>query len=167
MKCFYHNDRDAVAACQDCGVGLCPDCAAKYKPALCPDCAQKRMRQNELEQQRIKESHLKKVEADFNSVMIRGAIVAAIFIALGLIICIVFGDFSSFIAFVVTAIFGFFASFSWDMWAEMRANFNETNPAARFFFFILRCILSFICGIPCCIIAIIKYIKGKEQNRNM
>jgi hypothetical protein len=28
MRCFYHRDLDAVAACKNCGRGLCPDCAA-------------------------------------------------------------------------------------------------------------------------------------------
>ena len=27
MKCFYHNDKDAVGICKSCNKGLCPDCA--------------------------------------------------------------------------------------------------------------------------------------------
>lgn len=26
MKCFYHQDRDAVGQCKSCAKGLCPDC---------------------------------------------------------------------------------------------------------------------------------------------
>lgn len=28
MKCFYHNDKDAVGTCKSCNKGLCADCAA-------------------------------------------------------------------------------------------------------------------------------------------
>ncbi len=38
MKCFYHNDRDAVAQCSECGKFLCSDCAEKWEPPLCPSC---------------------------------------------------------------------------------------------------------------------------------
>jgi hypothetical protein len=27
MKCFYHQDRDAVGSCKSCGKGLCAECA--------------------------------------------------------------------------------------------------------------------------------------------
>lgn len=35
MKCFSHEDRDAVAYCQHCGKALCRECAEKYTPCLC------------------------------------------------------------------------------------------------------------------------------------
>jgi hypothetical protein len=34
MKCFCHNDRDAVGVCKACGRGLCRDCAADLGRAL-------------------------------------------------------------------------------------------------------------------------------------
>ncbi|MFO0880392.1 MAG: hypothetical protein U0840_23855 [Gemmataceae bacterium] len=34
MKCFYHQDRDAVGLCQSCGRGLCLGCAADLTEAL-------------------------------------------------------------------------------------------------------------------------------------
>lgn len=40
MKCFYHEDREAVATCQHCGKALCRACASLYTPCLCVDCAQ-------------------------------------------------------------------------------------------------------------------------------
>lgn len=37
MRCFYHRDRDAVAACKNCGRGLCPDCSVDVGNGLaCP-----------------------------------------------------------------------------------------------------------------------------------
>ena len=38
MKCFNHENREAVATCQRCGKGLCRECAGKYTPCLCDDC---------------------------------------------------------------------------------------------------------------------------------
>lgn len=38
MKCYNHNDRDAVSTCLDCGKGLCSDCTAKYNPPICDQC---------------------------------------------------------------------------------------------------------------------------------
>lgn len=34
MKCFYHNDRDAVGTCRACSRGLCPECAADFESAI-------------------------------------------------------------------------------------------------------------------------------------
>lgn len=38
MKCFCHNDRDAVAQCSKCGKFLCSECAEAWEPPLCPSC---------------------------------------------------------------------------------------------------------------------------------
>ena len=34
MKCYYHNERDAVASCKSCNRGLCPDCAVEVGNGL-------------------------------------------------------------------------------------------------------------------------------------
>ena len=47
MKCFYHEDREAVSQCVDCGKFLCKECASKYKPILCDDCYEERIAQNQ------------------------------------------------------------------------------------------------------------------------
>lgn len=46
MKCFRHPDRDACATCNECGKGLCHECAAAFEPALCSGCALKRSAAN-------------------------------------------------------------------------------------------------------------------------
>lgn len=38
MKCYYHNDRDAVSQCGVCGKGLCKECTDKYDEPLCEKC---------------------------------------------------------------------------------------------------------------------------------
>jgi len=38
MKCYKHENIDAVATCRDCGRGLCSQCANKYFIPLCDYC---------------------------------------------------------------------------------------------------------------------------------
>lgn len=47
MKCYYHNEIDAVATCSRCGKSLCKECADKYRPILCDDCFQEIQEENE------------------------------------------------------------------------------------------------------------------------
>lgn len=39
MKCYYHENREAVAYCSVCGKALCQECAGAYNEPLCGDCA--------------------------------------------------------------------------------------------------------------------------------
>ena len=54
MKCYYHEDREAVATCQHCGKALCKACASLYTPCLCEECAQL-LRNQQAEQARSAE----------------------------------------------------------------------------------------------------------------
>jgi len=38
MNCCVHNEEAAVAACIDCGKGLCKECAKKYEKYICDEC---------------------------------------------------------------------------------------------------------------------------------
>lgn len=46
MKCFYHNDRDAVAQCSECGKFLCSECAEAWEPPHCPSCGKAKLSYN-------------------------------------------------------------------------------------------------------------------------
>lgn len=163
MKCYYHEERDAVGTCQDCGIALCKECASKYTPCLCPDCAKKRESKNEIEKKRNKSDHLYNVKKEFWFAMGRGLIVAIII----LIISAATGITKDGLAPVVsTAIFGFFASFGW-MWSAPFKASIDGNVMMEILMFVLRLAVSFFVGIPCCIFYIIKYVKGVETNRKM
>ena len=42
MKCFYHNDIDAIGLCKTCNKGLCPECAVDVGNGLaCVDSCEK------------------------------------------------------------------------------------------------------------------------------
>lgn len=74
MKCFNHEQRDAVAACQRCGKGLCKECASKYTPCLCESCFQALRREDRAQQaaaaQRRRESRLQKLTFTRNDLII-------------------------------------------------------------------------------------------------
>lgn len=43
MNCFNHPTEPAVASCQDCHKGLCPDCTSRYTVPICESCNRKRI----------------------------------------------------------------------------------------------------------------------------
>ena len=59
MKCYNHQDRDAVATCSECGVGLCKECADKHNPILCDRCFEKACQEVEAEYRYDLESDIK------------------------------------------------------------------------------------------------------------
>lgn len=85
MKCFYHEDREAVATCQHCGKALCRACASLYTPCLCVDCAQL-LRDQQAEQARAaEEDHRRKyldalvdTRAEFLRTCVYGAVTALV-----------------------------------------------------------------------------------------
>lgn len=48
MKCYKHNDRDAVSQCVSCSKALCPECTAKYKKPYCDECVIEEMKKNRM-----------------------------------------------------------------------------------------------------------------------
>ena len=38
MNCYYHNHKDAVGTCQDCGKGLCRECMDTFTIPVCESC---------------------------------------------------------------------------------------------------------------------------------
>lgn len=85
MKCFYHQDRDAVGICKSCGRGLCPECAVDLKTGLackgrCEDEARALIG---LIQTNIQSAH--KVKALLRKSRSAGLALAALYIALGIV----------------------------------------------------------------------------------
>jgi hypothetical protein len=38
LKCYKHNDLDAVSTCLSCGKALCPSCSEKFSKPYCDGC---------------------------------------------------------------------------------------------------------------------------------
>ena len=64
MNCFYHPEVSIVATCQDCGKGLCVDCASRYTIPICKQCNSNR-----------KSIDLKLIRKDFIHVFVIGALI--------------------------------------------------------------------------------------------
>ena len=46
MKCFIHFGEEAVAACRNCGKGMCTNCSAySNHSGICPECRKKEFEQ--------------------------------------------------------------------------------------------------------------------------
>lgn len=61
MKCYYHNDRDAVAQCCECGRGLCKECTDRFDKPLCEKCGNAIITKK---QEEIKRAINRQIEAD-------------------------------------------------------------------------------------------------------
>lgn len=56
MICFYHNDREAVVQCANCGKNLCNECATQIDlQCYCPDCANAIQQYNSQVQQQVQQ----------------------------------------------------------------------------------------------------------------
>lgn len=73
MKCYYHNNTDAVPQCVDCGKSLCRNCAEKYEPILCPECFSSRI-------------------SNCKSTVIKNIVLSVVLFVAGIILYIVFND---------------------------------------------------------------------------
>lgn len=67
MKCFNHEDREAVASCQKCGKGLCKECASKYTPCLCDECFARIQQQSAQQAQAAEENRKRKYIASLRA----------------------------------------------------------------------------------------------------
>ncbi|HPX07350.1 MAG TPA: hypothetical protein PK494_00700, partial [Tenuifilaceae bacterium] len=64
MNCFYHPETTIVATCQDCGKGLCSNCASNYTIPMCKQCYSLR-----------KKNDFKIIRKEFAQVILIGALI--------------------------------------------------------------------------------------------
>ncbi len=147
MNCYFHTDQVAVATCQDCGIGLCKECASKYTPALCSECAGKRERAAQKDYEKAKQEHLQSAKDAFLKPIIFGSVVAGIVIVLGLVTCIITGEWSIFTTMLSIAVTAFFMRFGWNL-SSFAAFSDNSNVMVGIISIVLRIALSFILGIP-------------------
>ncbi len=60
MKCFYHNEKDAIGICSSCNRGLCPECMVDVDGILaCQNSCEERVKSNNLLLKLGKSTHKK------------------------------------------------------------------------------------------------------------
>ncbi len=86
MKCYYHESKDAVGTCKNCGKSLCKTCVDKHESGLCDDCEKKRKEKLEKELNTKKENLKKDAKAVKNDT-IKDLVIAAVLS----LVCGIFG----------------------------------------------------------------------------
>jgi hypothetical protein len=121
MKCFQHNDRDAVGTCATCSGAGCNECLLHYSGAkMCKQCAHQlyEYRRNEIL------GWGKYAQTRLN----RALIVALSFGAMGFILAAAMASGNGFVAAMLAGVFGgLWAAYGWG------SNFLAVIPFVRFF----------------------------------
>ena len=79
MKCFYHEERNAVATCKECGKALCKECASKHSPVYCDECFSRLTAESKNRKEQQKQANILESKKELTNILIKGAISAIIF----------------------------------------------------------------------------------------
>jgi hypothetical protein len=75
VRCFYHQDVEAVATCKNCGRGLCPGCGVDVGNGLaCPNRCEEEVRELNRVIARNKTAYLKTSRAYVRTAVFYGAV---------------------------------------------------------------------------------------------
>lgn len=173
MKCFNHEDRDAVATCQRCGKALCKECASKYTPCLCDTCftaiqAEKQQQAQTAEDQRRQK--YKDALIDTRSEFFKTCLWGVVWGAVVVLICnqgssgltgsdnvLYFGWF-------------FFVPFGWKLLTYLQSLFPVFILGTPFFWlcwFVVKLIICMFIGIPAFIFQLFKTISVEKKIRKL
>lgn len=183
MKCFYHENKDAVGQCQDCGKGLCKNCITEYN-GLCKDCYFKN-RANQIDDVHASiDTQLRNYRVDIIKSFIIGGI--------GFIIMLIFllgfvkMPIDSFGALVVTIFFAFIplgfrtltkifgkdptmgkkntaAYIAWASGVDGVSSYGAGWLIGRFLVFCVKLVIAFFIGTPSFAYLIYKFINTNKQ----
>ena len=78
MKCYLHNDRDAVATCKQCGKSFCRECSDSMVRGLCSDCVAEENAYAEQEKVNAKREALVDTKKEYLTTAIKGVIAATL-----------------------------------------------------------------------------------------
>ncbi len=163
MKCFYHEDREAVGSCQSCGKSLCRECASAYTPLTCEDCHRSMVARSINEREKQKQLDI----SNSKSKIIRTLVVGTIF---GVIMA---GFMISSGSSLEIVIFWFFMGIGLPFgWSQTKAipiwtsNGEPVNFFLAFIFNIFKFVLACLVGIPVAIYRIVTAILAYREAKN-
>ena len=88
MKCFVHIEKEAIAACRQCGKGMCEDCSAySGHTGICPECRLKEFKAEVA--QKLQEN--KELKRDFILRIVKSVLLfwlLLIPVLVGLVVCL-------------------------------------------------------------------------------
>jgi len=159
MKCFYHQNKNAVATCQNCGKGLCKECAEKNIPCLCEDCKLIISKSTEDEKKKRREDALIDTTSEFIVAIVKGLI--------ALLISYLIINKAMGIEFSKEYYSLFFLPFGWALFTYLEQYLPPIFLGGVLFwiYLVVKLSASIILGIPCFIFQVIKFIIGIIKNR--
>ncbi len=160
MKCFYHEERDAVATCTRCNKGLCKECASLYNPCLCKECDLI----VENEKKDYVEEKRKNALIDTTSEFIFAIVKGVVSLVIGYFVMnFIYNDSFSFFQ----VFYFFFLPFGWAVLTYLEQFFPTLILGGLIFwiYLIFKFVLSILLGIPCFIYQVFKFIVGIVSNR--
>lgn len=159
MKCFYHEEKDAVATCQNCGKGLCKECAEKHTPCLCDECAENIKINQENEKEQRRKDALIDTTSEFIVAIVKGCVAVLIWY---LIVNKAMDT-----PFTISELGIFFLPFGWALFTYLEQFLPPIflGGVLLWIYLVLKFIVSLILGIPCFIYQVIKFIVKLVSNR--
>ena len=180
MKCFNHENREAVATCQRCGKGLCRECAGKYTPCLCDDCFE--AIQNENHAQKVaaaenrRQSRLDRLRftvGDLIANCVLGAVLCAIvlytLVKQDYPFAMYGGEWTVMLPMLFCMPTGWRTVARWmRAGEEMRVIVRtyEESGTTLVVEFLIKCVASWFLGIPCFLFQVFKVFLAKKSVKN-
>lgn len=168
MKCFNHENKDAVATCQHCGKALCKECAGKHSPCMCDECHE-RLLQNQQAQFRAAEDdrRQKYVNAlvDTRSEFIRTCRFGVLF-AVTAAILVMTGGAAGIGEMLSCSVMFFFVPFGWKLLTYLQSFFPVFIIGTPMFWlgwFVAKIGISILAGIPAFAYQLFKTIRNQRK----
>lgn len=160
MKCFYHEERDAVATCKRCNKGLCKECASLYNPSFCGECAEIVEDEMVSSMKQERKSALIDTTSEFIFAIVKG--VLAVIVGYFIMNAIYDGNVN-----FSQVWFFFFLPFGWAVFTYLEQFLPSVILGGLLFWFylIFKFVISIFLGIPCFIYQVIKFVIGLISNR--
>jgi len=150
MKCYYHEDRDAVATCKRCGKSLCKECASKYQIVYCADCAAQMRAEAVNKKERDRQSKLIDTKSEIIKAFVIGAIAAIVGVALMIWLSSDGPITFSYVELIQIAAMFFFFPFGWSALSAVPFFYGLSSSTlfVAMIFNLIKFVAAFILGIP-------------------
>jgi len=153
MKFYYHEKKNSVATCQNCGKGLCKECASKTTPCMCDDCIKLYELQKQEEKKKKKEEALIDTTSEFIVAIIKGVLFV---VAMNIISK---GFESDIFTFKETLVF-FFVPFGWSMLTYLEQFMPPVFLSGLLYiiYIVFKLAAAMFLGLFCFIYQVVKFI---------
>ena len=160
MKCFYHEEKDAVATCTVCGKALCKECAAAHTPCICADCYESRQKSEQQEKQAKYRDALIDTTTEFTRACVLGLVVGMVTVS------IIIESGLPLPMYLVYFLLSFTVPFGWKLITYLQSFFRFFLIAPVTFWiawYIFKFMMSMFIGIPAFLYQLFKTMKVQKE----